>query len=73
MATLQELQAELEAKQKAIHDAQKAKMEAMMAQRKAEEEAKIAADLSKTDEQKAADLQAKIDLASKRLAELEKN
>ena len=72
MATLQELQSELEAKQKAIHDAQKAKMEAMMAQRKAEEEAAAAKEAAKTDEQKAADLQAKIDLASKRLAELEK-
>ena len=39
MATLQELQAELEAKQKQIHDVQKAKMHAMIEARKAEEQA----------------------------------
>lgn len=72
MATLQELQAELEAKQTAIRDAQKAKMEAMMAQRKAEEEAAAATEAAKTDKQKAADLQAKIDAAAIRLAELQK-
>jgi len=71
MATLQELQAELEVKQKAIRDAQKAKIDAMMAQRKAEEQAAATIEAAKTDKQKAADLQAKIDAAALRLAELQ--
>jgi hypothetical protein len=72
MATLQELQLELEAKQKAIQEAQKAKIDAIMAQRKAEQEAAIAAEAAKTDEQKASDLQVKINEAAAHLAQLQK-
>jgi len=71
MATLQELQAQLEAKELEIKNAQEAKIERMKAARQAEEAAKIAAEEAKSDEQKAAELQAKIDALSAHLTQIQ--
>jgi hypothetical protein len=73
MATnLKDLEAQLEAKQQEVRQAQELKIEQMMAKRKAEQEAKEAAEAAKSNEEKAADLQAKIAELEAHLTELHK-
>jgi hypothetical protein len=68
MANLQELQLELETKRKEVRTAQKTKMDIVIAAQQAEEDAKLE---DKNDEEKALYLQAKIDAATAKLAELQ--
>ena len=67
MANLQELQAQLQAKEQEIKQAREAKIQAYIAAAEAEELARKAAEADKPDEEKVADLLAKLAKAEEEL------